>query len=202
MRIIAGEFRGRNLLPPPGPSITRPITSLVKKSLFDTLAPWLRDAVVLDLYCGTGTMGLEALSRGAAKCCFAELDRSVTARLRQNIEALGAATRSVVWQGDLSVRLVKWLGELPEAVDLAFVDPPYAHVRQWDWSAMVERVFTPLADKLAPEGLVALRLPSHTTAPAALGPLVVQREKRYGDMTVLLLGCEPAALAEPQPPQE
>ena len=70
MRILAGRFKGRNLLPPSGGGQTRPITGRARKSLFDILAPHLQGALVLDLYCGTGTMGLEALSRGAAEVVF------------------------------------------------------------------------------------------------------------------------------------
>ena len=85
MRILAGEYKGRKLLPPPGRAQTRPITGSVKKSLFDMLGVRLVDAIVVDLYCGTGTIGLEALSRGAARCYFAERDRAVLERLRRNI---------------------------------------------------------------------------------------------------------------------
>ncbi|HEX2971347.1 MAG TPA: RsmD family RNA methyltransferase, partial [Tepidisphaeraceae bacterium] len=90
MRIIAGEFRGRKLLSPEGDT-TRPITDRVKQSLFDILTPLLPEAVVYDCFSGTGSMGLEALSRGAAQATFFEADRSALARLRQNIDALKVA---------------------------------------------------------------------------------------------------------------
>ena len=93
MRILAGSLKGREVLPPPGMN-TRPITSMVKKSLFDTLAPYLQDAVVADLYCGTGTMGIEAISRGAKQCYFADRDSGALSRLRKNIQTLGLDERS------------------------------------------------------------------------------------------------------------
>ncbi|MDB5305247.1 MAG: rsmD, partial [Phycisphaerales bacterium] len=74
MRIISGEFRGRKLLPPEG-DVTRPITDRVKQSLFDILTPLLPDARVYDCFAGTGSMGLESLSRGAAHATFFEADR-------------------------------------------------------------------------------------------------------------------------------
>src|SRR5438094_5779339 len=87
MRIIAGEFRGRRLLAPESDT-TRPITDRVKQSLFDILAPRMEGATVLDLFAGTGSMGLESLSRGAAAAWFFEADRPALARLRRNIEML------------------------------------------------------------------------------------------------------------------
>ena len=87
MRIIAGEFRGRRLLPPAGVK-TRPITDRVKQSLFDIVSPLIPDAVVYDCYAGTGSMGLESLSRGARLAYFFEADRSAGMLLKKNIEAL------------------------------------------------------------------------------------------------------------------
>src|SRR5687768_6336297 len=84
MRIIAGEFRGRRLLPPEGTDVTLPITDRVKQSLFDILAPRIEGARVYDLFAGTGSMGLECLSRGAAHATFFEADRSAVQRLQKN----------------------------------------------------------------------------------------------------------------------
>src|SRR6476646_5480100 len=98
MRIISGEFRGRKLLPPEG-DVTRPITDRVKQSLFDILTPLIPDAVVYDCFAGTGSMGLECLSRGSAAVTFFEADRSAIARLKQNIAAVDAQVRSRVVTG-------------------------------------------------------------------------------------------------------
>ncbi len=100
MRVIAGEFRGRRLIAPSG-DVTRPITDRVKQSLFDILTPLLPDARVADCFAGTGSMGLECLSRGSAFVEFFETDRSAVERLRQNIKALGVAERCKVRPGDL-----------------------------------------------------------------------------------------------------
>ncbi len=196
MRILAGEFKGRVLLAPPTVAATRPITSAAKKSLFDILGAVLAEAeVVVDLYCGTGTLGLEALSRGARRCCFADRDRRVLQRLRRNIQTLGAQDRCTIWSGDIPVRLAGWLETLPGPVDVAFVDPPYVASRRWSWPRITDSLFDPLAARLAGGGLVVLRLPAELAVPQRLGVLGVRRLKRYGDMAVALLEAE-------GPPQE
>jgi len=188
MRILAGEYKGRNLLPPPASSDTRPMTAAAKKSLFDILAGRLIDAAVADLYCGTGTLGLEAMSRGARRCYFADRDRLVLSRLRRNIETLGLFPRCVVWCGDVPVSLAGWLEGLDCAIDVAFVDPPFSQVRQSPWQQAADRIFVPLSAHLSADGVVVLRLPSELRVSGDFGPLALQRTRQYGGMKVLLLG--------------
>jgi 16S rRNA (guanine966-N2)-methyltransferase len=187
MRILAGEFKGCVLLSPPAAAATRPITSAAKKSLFDILAPVLAEAAVADLYCGTGTLGLEALSRGARRCWFADRDRGVLERLRRNIQTLGLEDRCTVWSGDVPARLAAWLATLGGPIDVAFVDPPYADARRWSWPQVTDCLFGPLARHLAADGLVVLRTPAALEVPPRLGALSIRRTKRYGDMAVVLL---------------
>lgn len=124
MRIIAGEHRGRRLLAPAS-EVTRPITDRAKQSLFDILAPRIQGAVVYDCFAGTGSMGLEALSRQAAKATFFERDRDGVRRLRKNIEALGVGERANV----VDVDIFKWFAaaaaDQTERVNIVFFDPPY-----------------------------------------------------------------------------
>src|SRR5947208_16510520 len=101
MRIIAGQFRSRVLLGPLNAGTTRPITDRVKQSLFDMIAPRLEGAVVYDCFAGTGSMGLECLSRGADRAVFFESNRSAVARLRQNISTLKVEKQADVVPGDL-----------------------------------------------------------------------------------------------------
>jgi len=187
VRILAGRFKGHKLLSPPSRAATRPITGRAKKSLFDTLAPRLGGAAVLDLYCGTGTMGLEALSRGAKACWFADRDGRVLARLQRNIEALGASEPCTVWRGDVAARLARWLEGIDGALDLAFVDPPYALARRWRWPAAEVKIFGPLAAKLADDGLVVLRAPAGLALPERIAELSRVRTRKYGGMAVALL---------------
>jgi 16S rRNA (guanine(966)-N(2))-methyltransferase RsmD len=190
LRILAGIYKAQKLLPPPPGSRTRPVTARVKKSLFDMLGERLVDAAVVDLYCGTGSMGLEALSRGAQACWFAERDRKVLARLRRNIAKLGAAERCTVWPGDLTADLARRLDETGRRVDVAFVDPPYATARGWSWPGAESTIFAPLSRGLADDGIVALRLPADVEPPEGLARLAVRRVRRYGEMVLVLL--EPA----------
>lgn len=122
MRIIAGQWRGRRLQAPEGMA-TRPTADRVRQTLFSMLASRLGsfdELRVADLYAGSGALGLEALSRGAAFACFVEQDPRAVAAIRTNVETLGAADRAQV--------MARSSSQLPAAqpFDLIFADPPYA----------------------------------------------------------------------------
>jgi 16S rRNA (guanine966-N2)-methyltransferase len=127
MRIVGGAWRGRSLRAPPGTE-TRPTADRVRQALFDILlhAPWagraaFDDALVLDVFAGTGALGLEALSRGAARAVFIERARPALTALRENIEACRAADRCEVLAIDaLSV-------PSGERAGIVFLDPTYGH---------------------------------------------------------------------------
>ena len=189
MRIITGEFKHR-LLVSPVSLTTRPITDKVKVALFNILGERVEDAVVLDLFCGTGSMGLECLSRGARHVYFAERDRDSLAGLRQNIAAFGLAGRSTIWEGDILGYFWERISALPQPVDLAFIDPPYAMVEQWDWAKMADDLFGPLGARLSAGGLVMLRCLKQTTVPDELGPLKVSDRRKYGKMALVFLGLK------------
>ena len=192
MRIGTGQFRGRRLLSPPG-SGTRPITGLVKKSLFGMLRGRLEAAAVVDLYCGTGTLGLEAISQGAGRCWFAERDPRVVERLRRNIETLGVTEQCTIWRGDVMRRLAKWLATVDAPVDIAFVDPPYPVTRGQEWKRAGKAVFAPLAARLADDGVIVLRLEGKAAAPDPPEGLAIARARRYGDMQLILMERPEAA---------
>ncbi len=187
MRILTGQYKGRKLLSPPSGGGTRPITGLARKSLFDILSADLVGATMVDLYCGTGTMGLEGLSRGADFCCFADRDPAVLKRLQRNIESLGVEDKCVIWRGDVPDKLGGWVARLDRTVDVAFVDPPYAQSRTWNWDRVGRNIFAPLQRKLSDGGSVVLRLPSKVELPSMIGQLAVTRKKTYGGMLVLIL---------------
>ncbi len=123
MRIITGEFKGRRL-ESVADSYLRPIDDRVKEAVFNILAPRLEGAKGLDLFAGTGAIGLEALSRGAASICFVEKERAFQAVLKKNIQKLQVEARSNVWPGD-AFAVVPRFAEKGERFDLIFVDPPY-----------------------------------------------------------------------------
>ncbi len=120
MRIIAGEWRGRKLVAPKGET-TRPTADRTRERLFSMLTSRLGDFAdlqVLDLFSGSGALGLEALSRGAAHCTFVEQDRDALKALEKNIETLGA-------KADVRIGSVLGLGPARKSFDLILMDPPY-----------------------------------------------------------------------------
>jgi 16S rRNA (guanine966-N2)-methyltransferase len=122
MRVISGEWRGRKLLAPKGDA-TRPTADRTRETLFSMLTSRLgsfEGLVVADLFAGSGALGIEALSRGAAQCLFAEQDRDALDVLRGNLASLGATPRADVRAGS-----VLGLGPAPRAYDLLMLDPPY-----------------------------------------------------------------------------
>jgi 16S rRNA (guanine966-N2)-methyltransferase len=127
LRIIAGRHRGRRLLAPAGAATTRPTADRVRQALFDMLwhAPWagraaVEEARVLDAFAGTGALGLEALSRGAARAVFLENDRAALSALRANLVACREAGNSLVLAADATRP-----PRAPEPCTLVFLDPPY-----------------------------------------------------------------------------
>ena len=121
MRIVAGEWGGRRIQAPPGQG-TRPTTDRVREAWMSTVAPYLPGARVLDLFAGSGALGLEALSRGAVAATFVEQDPRAVAVLRDNVRALGAEDAARVVRAD-AVKYARGLGA--GAFDVAFADPPY-----------------------------------------------------------------------------
>ena len=125
MRIIAGKYRRRKLQTNPG-LVTRPITDRAKEPLFERLGQRLSEARVADVFAGTGTLGMESLSRGAASVVFIEQDRKAIEFLKRNIAAIGVADQSLCWRTD-AVRCSYRPQGVPAFVpfDLIFFDPPY-----------------------------------------------------------------------------
>lgn len=145
MRIVAGEFGGRRLVRPKDERV-RPTADRVREAWMSILGPRLRDARVLDLYAGSGALGLEALSRGARHCDFVELAAPSLTALAANIAALGVEGRATVHRGDAR-RFVEKLA--PGRYDLVLADPPYAFAHA---TALVARFRTaPFAPLLAVE---------------------------------------------------
>lgn len=119
MRVIAGEYRSRRLKTLEGLD-TRPTPDRLRESLFSILAPELEDAVFLDAYAGTGAVGIEALSRGAARAIFIERSKAAVGVIRENLTSLGLSGRANVIAG----RVLKELGK--QRADIVFLDPPYS----------------------------------------------------------------------------
>jgi 16S rRNA (guanine966-N2)-methyltransferase len=176
MRIIAGTYGGRTLKAPKGDS-TRPTSDRVREALFSILGNRVQDARVLDLFAGSGALGLEALSRGAAGATFVDSAPAAVRAVRDNLAAL--ETGAQVRREDA----LRFLGDAARAgrhYDLVFLDPPYR---------LAERLGRPLSDALpavlAPGAVVVAE--SDRRAPLAL-TLPLHDERRYGDTLIRLHG--------------
>lgn len=136
VRVVAGDLRGRRIESPVGDA-TRPTTDKVREAVFNALGSLdvVDGARVLDLFAGTGAMGIEALSRGAVHCVFVESDRAALAVLRSNIEALGLTQRSTVVAGDAHS-----LAMSHRSADIVIADPPYGYST---WSRLLDSVIAP-----------------------------------------------------------
>ena len=184
MRIIAGEFRGRRLLPPETDT-TRPITDRVKQSLFDIVQPMLAGARVYDCFAGTGSMGLESLSRAAVHATFFEADRSAAARLKRNIETVGVGSRSKV----VTQNIFTWFDTEParadvDHADLIFLDPPYRFLNERP--AELQKLANQMASRhLKAAGVIVFR---HDKADTLDLPTLIKFDERnYGGMTLEFL---------------
>jgi 16S rRNA (guanine966-N2)-methyltransferase len=129
MRIVSGEFRGKGLAAPDGQA-TRPTSDRARQAIFNILehAAWssgVRDLRVIDLFAGSGALGFEALSRGAAFCLFVETDEAARGAIRENVDAMGLFGRTRIHRRDATQLGVRPGADGP-AFDMAFLDPPYA----------------------------------------------------------------------------
>jgi 16S rRNA (guanine966-N2)-methyltransferase len=188
MRIIGGLHRSRKLLPPRDDRTTRPITDRVKQSLFDRL--WSMGLVtlesegesaeggagggnVIDLFAGTGSLGLEALSRGSARCLFVEKDRSARDLLQKNLESLDLTAQARIIAMDALA--ASWLTVVPaeyRPVRVVFVDPPYALTDEPEAYARMAELIAAIAAApgvMEPGGVAILRTSDHAKVAAVAG---------------------------------
>lgn len=175
MRIIAGRWRGRPLDAPPG-TATRPTSDRAREGLFSMLASRLgsfEDLQVADLFAGTGALGLEALSRGAAHCTFVEKDRHALDTLKRNIDRLGAGDRA-----GLRAQSVEHAPPPPRPLDLIMMDPPYG-------IGLAQPALDRAAEWLAPGGWLSLEL--HGESPILPPCVELDTTRRFGKATLLLV---------------
>ena len=144
LKILGGEFRRRQLGEPPDRVRSRPMPARVKESIFNLLRGWFEDARILDLFAGIGTLGLEAVSRGAADVVMVERDKEIHSILEWNIRELGCEDRCRAVKADALGPSA--LAQAPRPVDVVFMDPPYAIMAE---GKMVQAVLTQL-ERLEP----------------------------------------------------
>jgi len=180
VRVIAGFLGGRTLVAPAG-ARTRPTADRVREALFSVLAGVEGDAV-LDLYAGTGALGIEALSRGAAHATFVENARAALQALRQNIHALelGEVTTVLPIAVERALRAPPWR----EGFDLVFLDPPYAVIRGGRFTdPLAKAVERGLTSSLRPGARVILEHTSEEEAPPVSG-ITLEETRVYGDTSL------------------
>ena len=171
MRVIAGTHRGRELVAPRGRA-TRPTSDRVREALFSILGD-VRDLRVLDLFAGSGALGIEALSRGAAQATLVDSARAAVAAIRRNLEALGSRPR---WSSQPAARFLQAASRDARQYDLVFLDPPYR-----DASTLGRELTSALMPILAPDARVVAE--SDRRSPLGL-ELSLLDERRYGDTLI------------------
>jgi RNA methyltransferase, RsmD family len=170
MRIITGEYRGRKLETPIGYDV-RPTSDKVKEAVFNVLMNETYGRICVDLFAGTGSLGLEALSRGAARCYFCDNSRDSIKIIKENIRRCGAEDKSVVKAGDYA----KALGAIKEQADIFFIDPPYKAGLYEKCIGLIDSL-----DLLSKEGIILAEHDARDEVPDRAGDLVKVREKKYG----------------------
>lgn len=177
MRVIAGTAKGRSLIAPKGMD-TRPITSKIKESLFNIWQMQIADADFLDLFAGSGSMGIEALSRGAKKVVFVEKDRRAINVIKKNLSVCNFNDKYEIYQDDVFKRITSLKKHC--VFDIIYLDPPFT----------VDEIFLPVlellsdAEILADEGIIAIRTKKEKEMPDAIGLLQKVRLKNYGLSTI------------------
>jgi 16S rRNA (guanine966-N2)-methyltransferase len=185
MRIIAGKKRGMKLLSP-RTDVSRPIIDRVKESLFSVLYKYdLPDGkIVADLFCGVGSLGLEALSRGAKSVTFVEKDPNIIATLETNIEKAAFVDESKVIRAD-AFKIGASANDQP--YDLVFVDPPYADTAEIGDGSLLSELLAMLIERLAPDGTVVVRTRKNIQLLEQYGQLHVIERRQWGTMAVTIL---------------
>ena len=175
MRIVAGAFGGRRLNTPRGLKI-RPTSDRVREAIFSIIAPHLAEARVLDLFAGTGALGLEALSRGAAHVVFVDENPGAIRLIRANAALCGAGGRATVVEAPVE-RALRRMSTIETSFDLVFLDPPYGQ-------GLVEKTFPHLTEVTHSGTLAVAEHHVKDILPDAVGAWMKSRERRYGDTAV------------------
>ena len=177
MRIIAGELRGRKILSPKGNDV-RPTTDKVKEAVFSMLIPYIdEDTVAMDVFSGSGNLGLEAISRGAKTVYFSDESRYSMALIKENIKICGVEDRAILLSGDFRNNIKR----VNEKIDIFLLDPPYAD------GFILPALDTILdAGNIAHGGVVVCEHSYRDLLPEEYGPFKMIKDKKYGAIGVTI----------------
>lgn len=173
LKVIGGELKGRPLAAPKGLAV-RPTAGRVREAVFNILFSRICNAVVLDLFAGSGAFGIEALSRGAARACFVDNNPAALSVIRQNVEACGLAPFADIHKQD-ATRAFTGLQNMDRGIDLVFMDPPYDR-------GLVNRTLAVLSESLLLKNN-ALIIAEHSLAErweSVIGPFHLHDQRKYG----------------------
>lgn len=174
MRVITGSARGRRLETLPGEDVTRPTTESVKEALFSMIQFDIEDRRVLDLFAGSGQLGIEALSRGARSCTFVENNRGAMQVVQRNLAHCQLEEKANTVFSD-AVSFLNRSG----TYDLVLLDPPYG-------KGILQRVLPALVPRLSDHAMVVCESGRDEELPAQVGPFVLDRERRHGKTKIAL----------------
>ncbi|MGI6748851.1 MAG: 16S rRNA (guanine(966)-N(2))-methyltransferase RsmD [Anaerovoracaceae bacterium] len=174
MRIIAGEFKGRKLFTPKN-DIIRPTSDKVKEAVFSMIAANIVDSVVIDLFSGTGNLGLEALSRGAKRCYFVDKSRASMKIILQNIAHCNQDEKAITIIGDFE----KALRKIPEKADIIFLDPPYEAGLLTDCFYFISEL-----SLLSEGGVIVAEHKNAESLPDTISGFTKIKEKQYGSIAI------------------
>jgi 16S rRNA (guanine966-N2)-methyltransferase len=189
MRIIAGTKRGMKLFSPKA-QVSRPILDRVKESLFNVLYKYdlIQDRKIADLFSGVGSMGLEALSRGAKSVTFVEKDTKIISLLNTNIKKAGFASQSRLIRAN-AFKIGAPVDFDSERYSIIFVDPPYSMTKDVALGSPLDGLFAILQGQLAQDGIVIVRTDKSTELLEAYSRLQVIDRRLWGSMAIAILGC-------------
>lgn len=171
-RIIQGKYKGRKLKVP---STARPITDRVKRSLFDTISPYLENSNVMDVFAGSGSIGIEALSRGAGKCVFVEHSEKAVALLEENLVGINRNSFQIITTD------YKKIPEEYSGFDFIFADPPFNQTAQ-----LIANIDV-LLSKLTQNGLLVLKIPTKFALESLTSKFEIIEQKKLGINTVYFI---------------
>ncbi|MDE6762571.1 MAG: 16S rRNA (guanine(966)-N(2))-methyltransferase RsmD [Oscillospiraceae bacterium] len=174
MRVITGSARGRRLVAPAGMDV-RPTSDKVKEAVFSAVQFDLAGSAVLDLFAGSGQLGIEALSRGAKSCVFVDSSRVSVETAKENIAASGFRNEAVVMNSDSE----QYLRMCRQNFDIAFVDPPYK-------KGIIEKVMPLLCGHMSDRGIIVCEHEKGLELPESFGSFVKRKTYRYGKTEVTL----------------
>jgi 16S rRNA (guanine966-N2)-methyltransferase len=179
MRVISGSARGRALKAVPGMS-TRPTTDKVKEAVFSMIGPYFEGGQVLDLFAGTGGLGIEALSRGMDKGIFIDIEKKSVDTVQHNLEAAGFTDKAEIYRNDAG-RALKLLGKRGLQFDLVFLDPPYK-------MKAIAELITSLEEQalLEPNAWIIVEHDAEDDLAGKIGTLQLKKRAEYGETAITI----------------